>query len=130
MREGGFLHSQSILPKQVGYWRLPAQQISELKAGLLDTAASLVMPEGLSEFALAVRASLLTYSKGTTLVDPMDRLRNGLSALEGVLLRHEMEPRAHCVANRMSFLLAREGEGRESVKQVIRQIYWLQGQPS
>ncbi|TXT29376.1 MAG: hypothetical protein FD131_2537 [Rhodocyclaceae bacterium] len=129
MREGGFLHDQSILPKQVGYWRLPAQQISELKAGLLDTAASLVMPEGLSEFALAVRASLLTFSKGTTLVDPLDRLRNSLSALEGVLLKHEMEPRAHSVANRMSFLLAREGDDRESVQQVIRQIYWLQGQP-
>jgi hypothetical protein len=129
MCEGGFLHSQSILPKQVGYWRLPAQQISELKAGLLDTVASLVMPEGLSEFALAVRSSVLTYSKGTTLVDPMDRLRNGLSALEGVLLRHEMEPRAHSVANRMSFLLARERDGRESVKQVVRQIYWLRSQP-
>lgn len=84
------------------------------------------MPEGLSEFALAVRASLLTYSKGTTLVDPQDRLRNCLSALEGVLLRHEMEPRAHSVANRMSFLLARERGDRESVKQVVRQMYWLQ----
>lgn len=129
MREGGFLHNQSILPKQVGYWRLPAQQISELKAGVLDTAASLVMPEGLSEFALAVRASLLTFSKGTTLVDPLDRLRNSLSALEGVLLRHEMEPKAHSVANRMSFLLSREGDDRESVQQVIRQVYWLHGQP-
>lgn len=129
IREGGFLHNQSILPTQVGYWRLPAQQILELKAGLLDSAASLVMPEGLSEFALAVRASLLTFSKGTTLVDPLDRLRNSLSALEGVLLRHEMEPRAHSIANRMSFLLAREGDDRESVKQVVRQIYWLQGQP-
>lgn len=129
LREGGFLLNQSVLPKHVGHWRLPAQQISELKSGLLDTAASLVMSECLSEFALAVRTSLLTYSKGTTLVDPLDRLRNSLSALEGVLLRHEMEPRAHSVANRMSFLLARGGDDREAVKQIIRQIYWLQGQP-
>jgi hypothetical protein len=85
------------------------------------------MPEGLSEFALAVRASLLTYSKSITFVDPLDRLRNCLSALEGVLLRHEMEPRAHSIANRMSFLLARGGGEREAIKQVVRQIYWLQG---
>lgn len=129
LREGGFLLNQSVLPKHVGHWRLPTQQISELKSDLLDTAASLVMPEGLSEFALAVRTSLLTYSKGATLVDSLDRLRNCLSALEGVLLRHEMEPRAHSVANRMSFLLARGGDNREAVKQIVRQIYWLQGQP-
>jgi len=128
MRESGFIHSQSLLPKHVGSWRLPAQQLLELKSGLLDTAASLLVPEGLSEFALAVRASLLNYSKGTTLSDPLDRLRNCLSALEGVLLRHEIEPRAHSVANRMSFLLARNGDNRESVKQVVRQIYWLKDQ--
>lgn len=128
MRESGFIHSQGLLPKHVGFWRLNVQQIMELKSGLLDTAASLLMPEGLSEFALAVRASLLKYSNGTTLADPLDRLRNCLSALEGVLLKHEIEPRAHSVANRMSFLLAREGDDRESVKQLVRQIYWLQGQ--
>ncbi|MDT8992655.1 hypothetical protein RQP54_17420 [Curvibacter sp. APW13] len=127
--EGSFLLNQGILPKQVGHWRLPMQQISELKSGLLDTAASLVMPEGLSEFALAVRASLLTYSKGTTLVDPLDRLRNSLSAIEGVLLRHDMEPRAHSVANRMSFLLARRGADREAIKQIVQKVYWLRGVP-
>ncbi len=124
--EGSVLINESILPKRVGHWRLPGQKISELKSGLLDTAASLVMPEGLSEFPLAVRASLLTYSKGTTLVDPLDRIRNCLSSLEGVLLRHEMEPRAHSVANRMSILLARVGADREAIKQIVQKIYWLQ----
>jgi hypothetical protein len=127
--ESSLLINESTLPKQVGRWRLPTHQISELKSGLLDTAASLVMPEGLSEFALAVRASLLTYSKGTTLVDPLDRLRNSLSALEGVLLRHDMEPRAHSVANRVSFLLSSGGDDREAIKQIVQKIYWLQGLP-
>ena len=129
LSESGFIHNQSVLPKRMGYWRLPTQQVSELKSGLLDTAASLVIPEGLSEFALAVRASVLTYSKGTTLVDPLDRLQNCLFALEGVLLRHEMEPRAHSIANRMSLLLPHGGTDREAVKQQVQQIYWLQGQP-
>ena len=129
LREGGFSLSHGVLPKHVEYWRLPKQKISELKSGLMDTAASLTFSEGLSEFALVVRASLLTHSKGATLVDPLDRLRNCLSALEGVLLKHEMEPRAHSIANRMSFLLARGEANREPVKQVVRQIYWLQEQP-
>ena len=129
LSENGFIHNQSVLPKHMEYWRLPTQQISELKSGLLNTAASLVTPKGLSEFALAVRASLLTYSKGTTLVDPLDRLQSCLSALEGVLLGHEMEPRAHSVANRMSFLLSHRGADREAVKQSAQQIYWLQSQP-
>ncbi|GAA4487007.1 hypothetical protein [Gluconacetobacter asukensis] len=129
LSEGSFVLNQRVLPKHVGYWRLPARQISKLKSGLMDVAASLIEPEGLSEFALVVRASLLTYSKGTTLVDPLDRLQNCLSALEGVLLKHEMEPRAHSVANRMSFLLAHGEADREAVKQIVRQIYWLKEQP-
>lgn len=40
-----------------------------------------------------------------------------------------MEPRAHSVANRISYLLAHEGANRDAVKQIVRQIYWLQGQP-
>lgn len=128
-REDGFLFTQGLLPKNIWPWRLSTQKISELQSDLLDTAASLVMPEGLSEFSMAVRASLLIYSKGTTLVAPLDRLRNCLSALEGVLLRHEMEPRAHSIANRMSFLLAHTMEDRNAIKQVVRQIYWLQSRP-
>lgn len=129
LHEGGVHHIQSVLPKDVGYWRLSIQQISELNSDLLEAAASLVMSEGLSEFALAVRASILTYSKGATLVAPLDRLRNCLSALEGILLRHDMEPRAHSIANRMSFLLALGGSDREAVKKIVQQIYWLQDQP-
>jgi hypothetical protein len=128
LSEHSFILNESILPKHLGFWRLRAEEISELKSGLLDTAASLVLLEGLSEFAQTVRASLLTYSKGITLAAPHDRLRNCLSALEGVFLRHEIEPRAHCIANRMSFLLAHKKAAQEAIRQVVRQIYWLQSQ--
>lgn len=47
--EGAFSLKQGALPKHIGYWRLPAEQISELKSGLMDAAASLIVPEGLSE---------------------------------------------------------------------------------
>lgn len=127
--KGGFNYSESILPKRVGHWRLSKQRISELNSDFLGAAGSLVAAEGLSEFALAVRASILTYTKGATLVAPLDRLRSCLSALEGVLLRHDMEPRAHSIANRVSFLLACERADVEDVKKIVQRIYWLQGQP-
>lgn len=127
--EGGFRHTESILPKRVAHWRLSTQKISVLNSDLLGAAASLVVSEGLSEFALAVRTSILIYSKGATLVAPLDRLRNCLSALEGILLRHDMEPRAHSIANRMSFLLTHGGAESEDVKRIVQQIYWLQDRP-
>lgn len=129
LHEDGFQHSQSVLPKRVGHWCLSMQQISELKSDLLEAAASLVITEGLSEFSLAVRASILIYSKGTNLVSPLDRLRNCLSALEGVLLRHDMEPRTHSIAKRMSSLLALGGTEAEAVKNIVQRVYWLKDQP-
>lgn len=128
LRECGLILTEGMIPKKIGYWRLNARQISEIGHDLLHVAASLITPEGLTDFALAVRSSLLLHSKGTTLADPMDRLRNCLSAVEGVLLKHDMEPKAHSVANRMSYLLAPADGDREAVKQTVRKIYWLQDQ--
>jgi hypothetical protein len=129
LRDAAFSLTQRTLPQRIGFWRLPVAQIAELKSGLLDIAGSLVMPDGLNDFALTVRESILTYSKGTTLVDPIDRLRNCITALESVFLRHEMEPRQHSVANRLSALFARAGAERDAVRQTVQQIYWMQSQP-
>lgn len=127
--ESGLSINQSLLTKHVGQWRLSRLKLTELKSSLLEAAASLVEPAGLSEFCLTVRASILTYSKGMTLADPLDRLRNCLSALERIFLKHEMEPREHSIANRMSFLLDHGEADRESVRNTVQKVYWLQGQP-
>lgn len=129
MYEGGFSHNEQILPTEIGYWRLSVQQISTLNSDLLEVAGSLVLLEGLSEFALAVRTSILIHSKGLTLLSPKDRLRSCLSALELILLKHDMEPRAHSIANRMSIILSVIGANGEEVKKTIQQIYWLLEQP-
>lgn len=129
LHENGLIYSESVLPKKIVDWRLSKQQLFELQTDLFATAASLVTSAGLSEFALAVRASLLAYSKSTTFVDSLDRLRNCVSAVEGVFLKHELEPRAHSIANRMALLVG-GARDREPLKQRVRQIYWLQGQPS
>jgi hypothetical protein len=125
----GFTMTEGLLAGSGGYWRMSSQELAVLKSDGLKEAASLILPEGLSEFALAVRANVIIFSKGMTMTDPIDRLEHALSALEGLLLKHEMEPVAANVAARTSFLLAKTHADRELVAQAVRQAYWLHTHP-
>lgn len=129
IQDDAFRYTQRALPQEIGFWRLPLKQIAELKSDLLEIAGSLVMPDGLNDFALTVRESILTYSKGTVLVNPMDRLRNTIIALEGILLRHEMEPHQHSIASRIGAILTRNRDERDVIRQTVQQIYWMQSHP-
>lgn len=127
--EEGFVHHESILPQKIMYWRLSEQQFSSINHELLEKAGSLIIASDLSEFASAVRTSILIYSKGTNLLAPKDRLRSCLTALESILLRHDMEPRAHSIANRMSIIISKNGIDAEDVKKIVQQVYWFLEQP-
>jgi hypothetical protein len=127
--DGSFL-TEGLLAKNLGWWRLSSTSIVALQTEVFAAAASLVISDGLSEFALAVRASILNYTKGTILVSPLDRLRNSVLSLEGVLLKHDMEPRSHSVATRMVQLSMTNGKGDPSIATVVQQIYWLSEQPA
>ncbi|HBL5002679.1 TPA: hypothetical protein LR172_004626, partial [Enterobacter cloacae] len=128
--EGGYGHYEGILPKKIAYWRLSAQQIKALNTDIFETAGSLIIDDELSEFAAAVRGSILTYTKGTNLLASKERLRSCLSALEMILLRHDMEPRAHCIAKRMSVIISMNGiDDANEVKRIAQQIHWLLEQP-
>ncbi len=124
-----FSLTQRTLPQRIAFWRLSVAQVTALKSGLLNIAGSLVMPDGLNDYALAVRESILTYSKGTTLVGPMDRLRNCITALEGIFLRHEMEPHQHSIANRLAALLSNAKPERDIIRQTVQRIYWMYSHP-
>jgi len=104
-------------------WRLSKENVSALWETGLAKASSLISPGGLSEFSLAVRASLLLYSTGTTLHNSPDRLVYALSSVEGILLKHSMEPTEFNVEERMSLLLANDKLGREEVARNVREAY-------
>jgi hypothetical protein len=106
-------------------WRLSKEDVSALFAAGLAKASSLISPDGLNEFQLVVRASMLLYSTSTTFVHASDRLVNVLSALEGILLRHSMEPTEYCVEERMSLLLAADSVARNQVARNVRDAYRL-----
>ena len=104
-------------------WRLSKTGISDLMKAGVAKASDLISPDGLNEFRLAVRASLLLYSTSTTFLYPGDRLVYALSALEGILLKHSMEPTEYSVEERMSLLLSNEKSGREQVARNVRDAY-------
>lgn len=106
-------------------WRLSKEGVSALMATGLAKASSLALPDRLNEFQLAVRAGILLCSTSATFVHASDRLVNVLSALEGVLLRHSMEPTEYCVEERMSLLLASDSVARNQVARNVRDAYRL-----
>ncbi|MBS0193861.1 MAG: hypothetical protein JSR34_06415 [Proteobacteria bacterium] len=129
LAETGFCMSEGLVDQNVRFWRMPSKQLAHIRTSGLDNASLLVLPDGLSEFALAVRSSLILYSRGVTLTDPLDRLRHTVSALENVLLKHEMEPAAASVAARISFLVPKERRDRSLIAHMVQQVYWLQVHP-
>jgi hypothetical protein len=104
-------------------WQLSKQNVSALWQSGLERASGLVLPNDLSEFQLSVRASLLLYSSSMTFRNTSDRLRYALSSVEGVLLKHSMEPVELSVEERMSLLLANDKSGREQVALNVREAY-------
>lgn len=105
------------------FWRLSKETVRALWEAGLGKASCLISPDGLDEFRMSVRASLLLYGTGATLVNPADRLIYALSSLEGLLLKHSMEASELNVEERMSLLLGHNKKRREEVAQNVREMY-------
>ena len=125
--EGSFAYSESVLfPNSPPDWRISEAALLNMRPGL-EVVGTLVRPEGLSAFALAVRSSLLLFSRGTTFPSPAERLTYTLSSIEALLLRHFAEPVEFDVGERMALLLAQQGAGREDILRNVREAYRLRG---
>jgi|GEM_PF-1324508 len=127
--EGTFSLTEGISGAPPSYWRLSKSGLSKLKAGLLDHASALIDRPDAGTLASEVRESILAYSKGSTLVEPLDRLRSTLFAVETLFLRHRMESRAEVLSTRLGRLLATESAEVESIGLIVRKICWLQQHP-
>jgi hypothetical protein len=128
LSDSSFSITDKISSRDIAFWKLPKRGLEQLEARGFRQAGSLVSPAGLSNFAASVRSSLITYGKGTTFPDLIDRLTHALSALEGVFLRHSMEPVESNIADRISFVLSKQESERAEIAQNIRQAYRLEGQ--
>ena len=123
--EGRFNYSESMLFANTPIdWRISESALRGMQPEL-NVVGGLVRPEGLSDFALAVRSSLLLFGTGTTFQSPVERLTYTLSSLEALLLRHSAEPVEFSVEERMGLLLAQGGANPEDISRNVREAYRL-----
>lgn len=121
---GTFFQSQGVLVPNPPYWRISEEALRQIRPAL-DAVGALVLPEGLSAFAQAVRSSLLLFGTGATFSNPMERLTYTLSSLEALLLRHSAEPVEFSLSERLGLLLAQDTARREETARNVREAYRL-----
>jgi hypothetical protein len=130
LSDGAFRVDEGLVTRDIGFWSLSRHDLARLSEQHFDEVASLLVTDGLSAFATAVRAAILELSKAGDATDVGARLERCVSALESVFLKHDMEPRAHRITSRMAALLAHSPPERIQVETVARQAYWLRDKPS
>jgi hypothetical protein len=110
------------------FWRMSRPEaLARLREGLAK-AGELLADDDLGEFALRLRASLLTYARGLATTDLNDRLVQTLSALEALLLKDTSEPIQQNLGERMAFLIAEGTEDRLNVVRVLKDAYRMRSQ--
>lgn len=122
--DGSFSYSEEGLPISVAYWRMSNAKLANLREALNATGA-LIRTEYLDEFERAVRSGMILFGTAATFREPSDRLIYTLSAMEGLLLKHELEVAAYSVEKRMAQLLANDEEVPSEVARIVRAIYRL-----
>jgi hypothetical protein len=106
-------------------WRISGKEWADMRMRLLDALSELIEEDGLSDLKARLRTSILTFSKGTTMREPADRLIYSLSALEGLLLRDSSEPIQQNLGERLAFMLHQDPAERQAIVKTLREVYQL-----
>jgi hypothetical protein len=118
----------SLVHKNAPPWRLSRKELDEMRLSLLPRVETLVNSEDLSEFALRIRSSILTYSRGMTFPEMSDRLVYSLSALETLLLRNASEIIQQNLSERIAFLTVKGIDDRLKVVASCKKVYGARSQ--
>ncbi len=126
LKDGNLLSmTEKISSANIVRWQMHTADLPGLQELGLSLAGSLVETKGLNDFEISVRNSIISFSKGATFSDPVERIRYVLTAIEDILLKHSMEPIEYSVAARMGFMLSRKVDQREKIAKNVRQAYRL-----
>lgn len=106
-------------------WELSESRSKILLERGLSLAGGLIESRGLSSFSKSVRAALILFSKGSTLVETADRLQYTLAAAESIFLNHEFELAESKVPRRISIIYHPNTKEMELVKDSISKCYFL-----
>ncbi len=122
--DGSFSYSEGVSANGVTYWRMSNARLAELRQAF-DTTGALIRKEQLDEFEQAVRSGMILFGAAATFGEPSDRLVYTLSAMEGVLLKHELEAAPYSVEERMAQLLANDVVKPDEIAHNVRAAYRL-----
>lgn len=122
--DGSFSYSEGVATSGVAHWRMSKARLTELQQAF-DATGALIRTEHLDEFERAVRSGMILFGTAATFKEPSDRLVYTLSAMEGILLKHELEAAAYSVEERMARLLANNDVTPDEIAHNVRAIYRL-----
>jgi hypothetical protein len=125
---GRFEYTSSVVHSDTPDWRLSRRELKQIQSGQLPIVAGLVSTDGISDLALTVRSSILTYCRGMTFPDMSDRLVYSLSALESLLLKNTAEFIQQNLSERIAFLTASGAADRMKVVASCKKIYTARSQ--
>lgn len=123
--DGAFRMDEGALKPRPYPWRISGKEWADMRMRLLDALSELIEEDGLSDLKARLRTSILTFSKGTTMREPADRLIYSLSALEGLLLRDSSEPIQQNLGERLAFMLHQDPAERQAIVKTLREVYQL-----
>jgi hypothetical protein len=121
--ETAFAIQQSADRRTMPSWQIPQTVYPRLAEFGLELLGKLIVPDGLSSFAFAVRSSILMHSTGETRSDPVERISYSFFAVEKLLLRHTAEAVEFNVAKRMAALGSNDREKRAEIARWVREAY-------
>lgn len=122
--DGSFSYTEEVVTSGVASWRMSKARLTELQQAF-DATGALIRAEHLGEFERAVRSGMILFGTAATCKEPSDRLVYTLSAMEGILLKHELEAAAYSVEERMARLLANDDVKPDEIAHNVRAIYRL-----
>lgn len=108
-------------------WYISEDKQKELQTDL-SLLETLIYPEKLNQFATTIRSSLLLFSIGSKLSNPIDRLTYCLLSIENLLLKHSVEPIEFTIGKRMKDLIKKDE--LIDVQQFVREAYRIKKRKS
>ncbi|GAA3107029.1 hypothetical protein GCM10010520_59650 [Rhizobium viscosum] len=126
--DGGISYTSGIKIDEIDRWMISKKEVELLEKERLQEVGKLLDRDELSDFQLAVRSSVLAFSRAITFTEVSDRLVFAFSAIEGLLLRNASEPIQQNVGERIAFLTAANADKRYAIVENFRKAYRMRSQ--
>ena len=123
---GNFTYSERNTSVNAAYWRMSKADLEHLTP-IFDATSALIQATNLDEFENSLRSSMILFGTAATFREPSDRLMYALSAVESILLKHEMEPFSYSIGRRMALIFNCENEKSDEISRIVRAVYRIRG---